>query len=311
MYKSIFLINLLFFIITCSGMNNNLYQTFFDAQDEFISDSWDNHDESENENRETIDSFDENFNMHRRDLPFEVTTRHNDTDNDISNRFINNSTEEKMSSNLLSSIENNGSNSEAKMRETLNQILEELEMIKATKLCADSQPDGMNCDLTGAWNSGETGLNIELMVNDNKLLVNLAEKAQKKSNYFIDANWKCSGHCVHQKGGPFYFHCTNHPLQSMAIFHGICKHCSGFDTIFGEWIFQHVPKDCRQLLTFSETKRDVFYKDILHHGKNSTAHVNLNKSNNTMTSNAHASKISSKARRNSSQMHKKLMQNWN
>jgi hypothetical protein len=54
----------------------------------------------------------------------------------------------------------------------------------------------------------------------------------------------------------------------MVIFHGICKRCSGFDTIFGEWVFQHAPRDCRQLWTFSETRRDVFYRNILHQRKN-------------------------------------------
>jgi hypothetical protein len=175
--------------------------------------------------------------------------------------------------NLSPPIEGNGTatagSSEGKTSELLGQILEELELIKATKMCSDNgQPDGMDCDVTGSWNSAEIGLNIELaMASDNRLQVSLAERAQKKTAYRIDASWKCTGHVVHRTGGPFYFHCSNHPLQSLSIFHGICKRCSGFDTIFGEWVFQHVPKDCRQLLTFSESKRDVFYKDILHHGK--------------------------------------------
>jgi hypothetical protein len=181
-------------------------------------------------------------------------------------------------SNLLTPIGSNGTASsvEARMKETLNQILDELEIIKTMKMCADSQPEGMDCDVTGAWNSAEIGLNIELSTSDDKLHVSLAQKtAPKKATYRIDATWKCSGNVVHRHGGPFYFHCTNHPLQTMTIFHGICKRCSGFDTIFGEWIFQHVPKDCRQLLTFSETKRDVFYKDILHHGKNATGELKV------------------------------------
>ena len=134
----------------------------------------------------------------------------------------------------------------------LNQIYVELETIKAEKMCTNKDPDGNDCDMNGTWNSAEIGLRIELSTassndrDDNKLLVNLAEKILKKPTYRIDTTWVCSGSKVQKNGGPFYFHCTNHQSpQSMTIFHGICKRCSGFDTIFGEWIFQHIPSDCR------------------------------------------------------------------
>lgn len=148
---------------------------------------------------------------------------------------------------------------------------EELESMRMSKTCNET-PDGSNCDVNGAWNAAEIGLHIELnsTSDDNKLHVTLAEKIPKKSSpYRIDASWKCSGFVVHANGGPFYFHCTKQYVPTeMVIFHGICKRCSGFDTIFGEWIFQHTSRDCRQLWTFSELKRDVFYRNALHNKKN-------------------------------------------
>jgi hypothetical protein len=152
---------------------------------------------------------------------------------------------------------------------TLDEMREELEIMRATKMC-NGTPDGINCDINGSWNSAEIGLHVEIVAarDDDKLHVNLTDKIPKKPTYRIDATWHCSGIAIHTLGGPFLFHCTSHSSpQSMAIFHGICKRCSGFDTIFGEWIFQHVPKDCRQLWTFAETKRDVFHKNMLHHGE--------------------------------------------
>lgn len=157
--------------------------------------------------------------------------------------------------------------------ETLDEMRAELESMRMSKTCNET-PDGSSCDVNGAWNAAEIGLHIELNTtsDDNKLLVTLTEKIPKKSlSHRIDATWKCSGVAVHAIGGPFYFHCTQQHLSNeMAIFHGICKKCSGFDTIFGEWIFQHIPRDCRQLWTFSETKRDVFYKNFLHKNQQSS-----------------------------------------
>lgn len=146
-------------------------------------------------------------------------------------------------------------------------------MIKTAKMCTDKDPDGNDCDVNGVWNAAKIGLRIELStsstaVDENKLVIKLSEKIPKKPTYRIDASWKCSGSILHKNGGPFYFHCLNHQSpQSMTIFHGICKKCSGFDTIFGEWIFQNIPSDCRQLWTFSETKRDVFHKNLMHQSK--------------------------------------------
>lgn len=55
---------------------------------------------------------------------------------------------------------------------------------------------------------------------------------------------------------------------SFAIFQGLCKKCSGYETIFGQWHFQHNPRDCRQLWTLVESKNDIFRKDVLHHKGN-------------------------------------------
>lgn len=154
---------------------------------------------------------------------------------------------------------------------------EELESMRMSKSCNETPPDGSSCDVNGTWNAAEIGLHIELSSAsvDNKLLVTLTEKIPRKSSSSrIDATWKCSGVKAHSNGGPFFFHCTQQHLSNeMAIFHGICKRCSGFETIFGEWIFQHMPRDCRQLWTFSETKRDVFYKKVSHAGKNQHAEI--------------------------------------
>lgn len=57
-------------------------------------------------------------------------------------------------------------------------------------------------------------------------------------------------------------------METIAIFHGMCKKCGGYDTIFGQWHFQHNPKDCRQLWDFVDTKNDIFRKDVLHYQRN-------------------------------------------
>lgn len=206
------------------------------------------------------------------------TTESSLNDHGVGDSFINQTIKDtnttKMSNFLAPKANNNETNELEDLKIILNQIYEELETIKTEKMCTDKDPDGNDCDMNGTWNSAEIGLRIELStssamdgIDGNKLHVNLAEKIPKKPTYRIDTTWVCSGSKV-QKNGPFYFHCTNHQSpQSMTIFHGICKRCGGFDTIFGEWIFQQIPSDCRQLWTFSETKRDVFHKVVIHHLK--------------------------------------------
>jgi hypothetical protein len=61
------LINLALFG-ACTSARNDLYQTFLDEQDEFLIDNWDNHDEHDDI---------ESFNLHRRDLPFEINGKRN------------------------------------------------------------------------------------------------------------------------------------------------------------------------------------------------------------------------------------------
>jgi len=151
----------------------------------------------------------------------------------------------------------------------LNQMQDELELMRMSKQC-NGTPDGSSCDINGSWNS-ETcaGLHLELAsgLSDDKLTVNLSDKpfvgggGGSSTSFKIDSSWKCSGMQLHAIGGPFYFHCSKAPLETLAIFQGICKKCSGYDTIFGQWHLQHLPKDCRQLYTFIETKNDIFRRN--------------------------------------------------
>ena len=149
---------------------------------------------------------------------------------------------------------------------------EELELMRTSKLCnGNGTPDGSNCNVNGAWNSEQIGLRLEFAssLTSDKLTVKLSDKALKKvTPYKIDASWPCSGTAVHSTRGILYFHCLKHPMETIAIFHGLCKKCGGYDTIFGQWHFQHNPKDCRQLWNFVDTKNDIFRKDILRYHSN-------------------------------------------
>ena len=148
---------------------------------------------------------------------------------------------------------------------------DELELLRMSKEC-NSTPDGSSCSVNGAWNSEQIGLKFELATSltDDKLNVKLSDKAPKKMTaYKIDSSWNCSGLAVHSIGGPLLLFCSKLPTDSLAVFQGACKKCSGYDTIFGKWSFQQNPKDCRQLWTFIETKNDILLKDVLHHPLNS------------------------------------------
>ena len=127
----------------------------------------------------------------------------------------------------------------------LDDMRAELEFLSMSKQC-NSTPNGSNCDINGAWNSEQIGLRLELatsLTND-KLDVKLSDKAPKKvTSYKIDASWSCTGAVLHSIGGPLWFYCTKPSTDSIVIFQGICKTCSGYDTIFGRWHFQHTPKD--------------------------------------------------------------------
>lgn len=182
---------------------------------------------------------------------------------------INNTYDERPAASS-SAVTNNKSSELANVISALDQMREELEVIRMSKQC-NSTPDGSNCDVNGAWNSEQIGLRFELTTSmaDNKLSVKLSDKAPKKvTSYKIDASWNCSGLAFHSIGGPFYFHCTKPPMDTIAIFQGMCKKCGGYETIFGQWHFQHNPRDCRQLWTFVESKNDILRKDVLHHPQN-------------------------------------------
>lgn len=178
---------------------------------------------------------------------------------------------------------NNKSSELVSVISALDQMREELEIIRMSKQC-NSTPDGSNCDMNGSWNSEQIGLRFELatLLVDDKLSVKLSDKAPKKATtYKIDASWKCSGLAFHSIGGPLFFYCTKFPMDMLAIFQGMCKKCSDYETIFGQWHFQHNPKDCRELWTFVETKNDIFRKDVLHHDANHQHHQQLPNNSNS------------------------------
>lgn len=166
---------------------------------------------------------------------------------------------------------NSNSSELATIVSILDQMRDELELMRLSKQC-NGTAEGTNCELNGSWNSEQIGLRLELThsMTDDKLTVKLSDKAPKKVTPFkIDASWSCSGVALQSIGGPFYFHCLKHPMEtSFAIFQGMCKKCGGFETIFGQWHFQHNPRDCRQLWTFVESKNDIFRKDVLHYKGN-------------------------------------------
>ena len=194
-----------------------------------------------------------------------TATANNKIDSDLSKTFINNTFVERPAAS--SSTEPNSKSTEyVSVIAILDQMREELELLRMSKQC-NSTPDGSNCEVNGSWNSEQIGLRVELVnsMTDDKLTVKLSDKAPKKFSPFkIDSSWSCSGMVFRSIGGPIYFHCLKLPMETIAIFHGMCKKCSGYETIFGQWHFQHNPKECRQLWTFFETKNDIFRKDVLH-----------------------------------------------
>jgi hypothetical protein len=199
-----------------------------------------------------------------------ATDNINKPDIDLSKTPINNTTFDERPAAISNIVTNNKSAELASVLTTLDLMREELEMIRMSKEC-NATPDGSNCDVNGAWNSEQIGLKIELATTlaGNKLNVKLGDKAPKKvTSYRIDASWNCSGFAIHSVGGPFLFFCTKPPSDTIAIFQGACKKCSGYETIFGKWHFQQNPKDCRQLWTLIESKNDILRKSVLHHTQN-------------------------------------------
>lgn len=52
-------------------------------------------------------------------------------------------------------------------------------------------------------------------------------------------------------------------LTENKISAGICKTCGGQDTIFGTWSIAHPAKDCGDLQTAIETRRDIFRREMM------------------------------------------------
>lgn len=183
-----------------------------------------------------------------------ATNNGNAADSDLSKTFINNTFDERSPAASPSAVTNNKSGELLSVISLLDQMREELELMRTSKQC-NATPDGTDCDVNGFWNSEQIGLRLELAnsLTDDKLTVKLSDKAPKKvSSFEIDASWSCSGTALHSMGGPIHFHCFKRPLESVAIFQGICKKCSGYETIFGRWHLQHNPRDCRQIFSSFE-----------------------------------------------------------
>ncbi|CRK88997.1 CLUMA_CG002783, isoform A [Clunio marinus] len=108
-------------------------------------------------------------------------------DSDLSKTFINNTFDERPAAST-SSMTNNKSSELANVIGILDEMREELELMRMSKMQCNQTPDGSNCDVNGAWNSEQIGLRFELatsLTND-KLTVNLSDKAPKKMRAIED-----------------------------------------------------------------------------------------------------------------------------
>lgn len=131
------------------------------------------------------------------------------------------------------------------------------------------------------------------------LTVRLFNHNPPKRNTLMSTNWSTLGFALNHIGGPFSITATVPKEQILAtftglssvffrnqitprstLFHshfcfsffclstcmcvaGICKTCGGVDTIFGTWSISHPAKDCGDLQTTIETRRDIFRREML------------------------------------------------
>ncbi|CAD6994468.1 unnamed protein product [Ceratitis capitata] len=159
----------------------------------------------------------------------------------------------------------------------LDKVLTRLESLQSCKGKEDSfeddscEPDGMPCDIVGSWNSNQMGLRFDISLSkaadrrlgaaekNNKLLsVEVGERVPPHAHHIIDTSWKFMGSALNQQGGPFYLYSQNRDLSIVATFVGYCRVCGAIDTIFGSWAIMGPSKDCEDVTTALENRRDIF-----------------------------------------------------
>ncbi|XP_037944646.1 uncharacterized protein PFB0765w-like isoform X2 [Teleopsis dalmanni] len=148
----------------------------------------------------------------------------------------------------------------------LDKVLSKLERIQCEKNKKIEHKtlscDGAPCDIAGSWNSYVMGVHFELSLakttrtlgepeKENKdLHIVVSERVPPKHHSVIDAEWSFMGSTMNQYGGPFYMFTESS-----------CRTCGGIDTIFGGWTLIFPSKDCQDVTTSIEHKRDFFRRN--------------------------------------------------
>lgn len=174
----------------------------------------------------------------------------------------------------------------ARIAAVLDKVLSKLECIQSCKPTPEPvddtcEPDGMPCDVVGSWNSYQMGLRFDITLTraadrrlgtaekNNKLLtVEVGERVPPHEHHIIDNSWKFMGSALNQQGGPFYLYSQNRELSTVATFIGFCRVCGGIDTIFGSWTIMGPSKDCEDITTALENRRDIFRRYNMENKRN-------------------------------------------
>ncbi|XP_054733609.1 uncharacterized protein LOC129241358 isoform X2 [Anastrepha obliqua] len=168
----------------------------------------------------------------------------------------------------------------------LDKVLSKLELIQECKANAEPAelncaPDGIPCDVVGSWNSYAMGLRFDIALNkaadrrlgmaekNNKLLtIEVSEREPPHAHHIIDTGWKFMGSTLNQQGGPFYIYSQNRELSIVSTFIGYCRICGGIDTIFGSWTIMGPSRDCQDVTTALENRRDIFRRYNMENKRN-------------------------------------------
>ncbi|XP_039963617.1 uncharacterized protein LOC120776742 [Bactrocera tryoni] len=175
----------------------------------------------------------------------------------------------------------------ARIAGVLDKVLSKLEYIQSCKappsepIDDSCEPDGMPCDVVGSWNSYQMGLRFDITLTraadrrlgtaekNNKLLtVDVGERIPPHAHHIIETSWKFMGSALNQQGGPFYLYSQNRELSTVATFIGYCRVCGGIDTIFGSWTIMGPSKDCEDITTALENRRDIFRRYNMENKRN-------------------------------------------
>ncbi|XP_067624394.1 uncharacterized protein [Eurosta solidaginis] len=175
----------------------------------------------------------------------------------------------------------------ARIASVLDKVLGKLENIQNCKANEESspfetcEPDGVPCDVVGSWNSNQMGLRFDISLNkaadrrlgaaekNNRLLqIEVGERIPPHSHHLIETSWKFMGSALNQQGGPFYIYTQNRELGIVANFIGYCRICGDIDTIFGSWTIMGPSKDCEDVTTALENKRDILRRYNMENKRN-------------------------------------------